>query len=61
MGMERTRATVGTRISRTTAIALTSNPITGMATDNGGSSDRAISIIGEAHGPLATSGDSGFG
>ena len=59
MGMERTRATVGTRISRTTAIALTStsNPIMGMATGNGGSSDRAIGIVGEKpHGPLACSG-----
>jgi len=47
-----------TRISRPTAMAITSNPILGMAPSigNGGSSDRAISIIGEAHGPLATSG-----
>jgi len=57
MGMERTRATVGTRISRTTAIALTSNPIMGMTTGNGGSSDRAVGIVGEKpHGPFACSG-----
>ena len=30
------------------AMAITSNPILGMAIGNGGSSDRAISIIGEA-------------
>ena len=38
------------RISRPTAMAITSNPILGMAPSigNGGSSDRAISIIGEA-------------
>jgi hypothetical protein len=35
-----------TRISRT--IAITSNPTTGMATGSGGSSDRAIRILGEA-------------
>jgi len=48
--MERTSrmVTVDTRISHTTAIAVTSNPIMGMATGNGGSSDRAISMIGEA-------------
>ena len=55
-GMERTSriatrlgrmATVDMRLSRTTAIAI-SSPITGMATGNGGSSDRAISLIGEA-------------
>jgi hypothetical protein len=48
--MERTSriVTVDTRISRTTAIAITSNPIMGMATGNGGSSDRTISMIGEA-------------
>jgi hypothetical protein len=49
LGMERiSRAIVGTPISRTTAIKITSNPIMGTATGNGGSSDRAISIIGEA-------------
>ena len=57
LGMERiSRAIVGTPISRTTAIKITSNPTMGTATDNGGSSDRAISIMGEAHGSLATSG-----
>ena len=53
------RTDMGTRISRTTAIALTStsNPIMGMATGNGGSSDRAISMVGEKpHGPLACRG-----
>src|SRR6185437_3667230 len=42
---------------RPTAIAITSNPIQGMAPriGNGGSSDRAISIIGEAP-SLACSG-----
>ena len=36
---------------RTTAIALTNNPTMGMATGNGGSSDRAIRMIGEARWP----------
>lgn len=40
-------ATVDTRLGRTTAMAISSR-ILGMATGNGGSSDRAIRIIGEA-------------
>jgi len=47
----------GTRISPPTAMAITSNPIMGMATGRGGSSDHVISIIGEV--PLA--GDRWFG
>ena len=44
------RTDMDTRISRPTAMAITSNPILGMAPSigNGGSSDRAISMIGEA-------------
>ena len=34
--------------TRPPAIAITSNPTTGMATGSGGNSDRAISIVGEA-------------
>ena len=34
--------------TRPPAIAITSNPTTGMAPGNGGNSDRAISIVGEA-------------
>ena len=48
-----------TRISRPTAMAITSNRILGMApsTGNGGSSDRAVGIVGEKpHGPFACSG-----
>ena len=44
------RTDMGTRTSRPLAMAITSNPILGMApgTCHGGRSDRAISIIGEA-------------
>ena len=49
-GTYRRRMDMDRRISRPTAMAITSNPILGMAPSigNGGSSDRAISIIGEA-------------
>ena len=57
-GVSAVKRTRVTRISRPPAMAITSNPILGMAPGigNGGSSDRAISILEKPHGPLACSG-----
>jgi len=45
----RTGRATDTPISRTIAMAITGNPITGMATGNGGSSSDLISTIAELH------------